>query len=86
MCLHRKLSGFSSFVVHCSPRVDPWQMLKAKVVRVVGDVDAGFKTKDKEKSINCIKGYGKPSVSFFPLNVYFPVLLGCCSVQDVYSL
>lgn len=60
-------------------------MLKEKVVVVVGGVDAGFKTKDKEKSINSNKGNGKPSVSCFPKCI-FSSPFDCCSVQDVYSL
>lgn len=60
-------------------------MLKEKIVVVGGGVDAGFKTKDKEKSINFIKGNGKPLVSCFPKCI-FSSLFDCCSVQDVYSL
>lgn len=43
------------------------------------------KKKDKEKSINFIKGNGKPLVSCFP-NCIFSSPFDCCSVQDVYSL
>lgn len=60
-------------------------MLKEKVVVVVGGVDAGFKTKDKEKSINFNKSNGKPLVSCFPKCI-FSSPFDCCSVQDVYSL
>lgn len=60
-------------------------MLKEKVAVVVGGVNAGFKTKDKEKSINFIKGNGKPLVSRFPKCI-FSSPFDCCLVQDVYSL
>lgn len=87
MCLHRKFSGFSPFIVHFSRTVVTWHiiMLKEKVVVVVGGVDAGFKTKDEEKSIYFNKGNGKPSVSCFPKCI-FSSPFDCYSVQDVYSL
>lgn len=49
-------------------------MLKEKVVVVVGGVDAEFKTKDKEKSINFNKVMENHQSLVF-LNVYFSVLL-----------
>lgn len=39
-------------------------MLKKEIVIVVGGVNAGFKTKGKEQSINFNKGNGKSSVLF----------------------
>lgn len=52
-------------------------MLKEKVVIVGGGVNAGFKTKDKEQSINFNKGNGKPSVFCFPKCIFFSPF-DCC--------
>lgn len=52
-------------------------MLNEKVVIVVGGVNAGFKTKDKEQSINFNKGNGKPSVFCFPKCI-FSSPFDCC--------
>lgn len=48
MCLHRKFSGFSPFIVHFSRTVVIWHMLMEKVVVVVGGVDAGLKKKKRQ--------------------------------------
>lgn len=60
-------------------------MLKEKVVIVVGGVNAGFKTKDKEQSINFNKGNEKSLVFCF-LKCIFSSPFDCCWVQVVYSL
>lgn len=52
-------------------------MLKEKVVIVGGGVNAGFKTKDKEQSINFNKGNGNPSVFCFPKCIFFSPF-DCC--------
>lgn len=53
----------------------PYIMLNEKIV--VGDVNAGFKTKDKEQSINFNKGNGKSSVFCFPKCI-FSSPFDCC--------